>query len=71
VRRVERSGARSTPVTVAGTGDGRPSGIPRLARTADELVLAWTETTGAEAGAETPQQIKTAVARVPRATAVQ
>jgi hypothetical protein len=71
VRRVERSGARSTPVTVAGTGDGRPSGIPRLARTGDEVVLAWTETTGPEAGAETPQQIKTAVARVPRATAVQ
>ncbi|MGE0446784.1 MAG: sialidase family protein [Vicinamibacterales bacterium] len=69
-RRIEPSGMRSQPMTVAGTGEGRASGIPRVALSGEEVVVAWTETTGAEAGAETLQQIKTAVARVPRATAV-
>ena len=71
VRRIERSGGRSAPITVAGSGSGRPSGIPRLAHSGGEIVLAWTETAGPEAGAATPQEIKTAVARVPRTTAVQ
>jgi hypothetical protein len=71
VRRVERSGAASPAIVVAGDGQGRPTGVPRLARAGDELLFAWTEIVGAEGGAETPQQIKTAAARVPRATAVQ
>ncbi len=70
VRRVESSGAKSAAISVVPTG-ARPSGVPRIARVGDELLLAWTESTPPAAGAtEGMQQIKTAVARVPRATAV-
>jgi len=60
VRRVEAGGATSPAISVA----VRPVGVPRIARVGDELLFAW-----AEGNAETPQ-IKTAAARVPRATAV-
>jgi hypothetical protein len=46
VRRIESGGARSTAVTIAGAGDGRVAGHPRLAQTGNELLFAWTETTG-------------------------
>lgn len=59
VRRVERSGATSTPVTVAGVDAGRTSGYPRIALHGDELVLAWVARAG------TPR-VRTAVARLPR-----
>jgi hypothetical protein len=59
-RRIDASGMKSAAVSVA----VRPVGVPRLARVGDELLFAWTEGT-AEAS-----QMKTAVARVPRATAV-
>lgn len=45
VRRIESNGSRSTSVTVAGTGEGRVAGHPRLAQARDELLFAWTETT--------------------------
>ena len=46
VRRVEPGGARSTAVTIAGAGDARVAGHPRLAQVRNELVFAWTETSG-------------------------
>jgi BNR repeat-like domain len=55
VRRVAASGQRSEAAAVPGAG--RVSGYPRMTRSGDELVLAWTE---GEAG----QQVKAAVARV-------
>ena len=60
MRRVDPSGARSPAITVAGLGDDRASGYPRLARHDNELVLAWTESTG-----EGMQTVKTAVAELP------
>jgi len=44
VRRVERSGAKSAAITVAGDSGARVKGVPRLARYADQLVFAWAET---------------------------
>jgi hypothetical protein len=59
VRRIERSGARSEPIAIAGIEDGRASGYPRMARHDDELVFAWIEREG------TPR-VKTAAARISR-----
>jgi hypothetical protein len=58
MRHVERSGAKSAAITVAGASEGRVRGVPRLARQADQLVLAWTETP--ERGG--PGQVKIATA---------
>ncbi len=44
VRRIEAGGSRSVAVTLAGTGDDRVAGNPRIAQGRDELVFAWTET---------------------------
>jgi hypothetical protein len=45
VRRIEASGAKSAPVTVAGAaGSGRAGGVPRMARSGGELVFAWVDT---------------------------
>jgi hypothetical protein len=46
VRRIESTGGRSTAVTIAGAGDARVAGHPRLALVRDELLFAWTETMG-------------------------
>jgi hypothetical protein len=62
MRRVEPSGARSEAVDVAAE---RVTGYPRVARSGDELVFAWTESAEGE-GAE---HVKGAVARIPRTTA--
>ena len=43
LRRVQPSGGRSTPIVLAGTGEGYVSGYPRLARQGNEVVVAWTE----------------------------
>jgi hypothetical protein len=67
VRRVDASGAKSAPITLSGSGEERPTGIPRLARVGDELLFAWTESAS---GGPEGLQIKTAAARVPRAAAV-
>jgi hypothetical protein len=42
VRRVARSGAVGTPFTVSRTSAARASGFPRIARSGDALVAAWT-----------------------------
>jgi hypothetical protein len=59
IRRLEPSGARSQPITIATIEDGRTSGYPRMARYRNELVFAWTERQG------TPR-VKTAVAPLDR-----
>lgn len=62
VRRIEPSGAKSAPLTVAGVSGGRTSGYPRIALQGDELVFAWAESA---AGAEDDigaLQVRTAVA---------
>jgi hypothetical protein len=46
VRRVERSGARSAPISVAGMAGSRASGLPRMVLNGDELVLAWVDREG-------------------------
>jgi hypothetical protein len=63
MRRVEPSGMRSASITI--NGDGRVSGYPRVARSGNELVFAWTE--GVEG--EGALKVKGAIARLPRATA--
>ena len=62
-RRVERSGAKSAPETVANLATNRTSGYPRIARHGDELVFAWIESSGAA-----QLRVNTAVARTPRPT---
>ena len=57
VRRVERNGALSAPVTIAAVESGRTSGYPRLAASGDKLVFAWIEGTR-------PTQVRTAVANI-------
>jgi hypothetical protein len=64
VRRVERTGARSDAVSVAGTAVGRTSGYPRLARHGDELLFAWTEATDGSHEATERSHVRTAAARV-------
>ena len=45
VRRIERNGTRSAPVTIAGIAGNRASGYPRAAIANGEVVFAWTEST--------------------------
>jgi hypothetical protein len=59
MRRVEPSGARSPSMTISGVS--RVSGYPRVARSGNELVFAWTE--GAES--EGMQRVRGAIARLP------
>ena len=47
VRRIERSGTLSPPITVTSIGSGRTSGYPRMARVGSELLFAWTDTSAA------------------------
>ena len=61
LRRVERSGAKSAPITIAGAAGGRIGGVPRLARVGNELVFAWVETP--ESGGI--GMVKTAAATLP------
>ena len=59
MRRIEPSGAESAPITISSLVGGRSSGYPRIAATANEIVFAWTDTSGA-----TPR-VQTAVSRLP------
>ena len=61
LRRVERSGTKSAPITIAGATGGRIGGVPRLVRAGNELVFAWVETP--ESGGV--GTVKTAVAALP------
>ena len=67
IRRLDRSGARSPAATVADVPTGLASAYPRIARSGDELIFAWTERASSkEDDAESAQQVKLAVAPVPR-----
>jgi hypothetical protein len=57
VRRLERNGTLSAPVTIAAIDSGRTSGYPRLAVSGNEMVFAWIEGTR-------PTQIRTAAAAI-------
>jgi hypothetical protein len=59
-RRFERSGARSAAVVVT---PARVSGHPRIARSGNELLVAWTESGGEDAAG--PEQVKGAVVTLP------
>jgi hypothetical protein len=61
VRQVRASGERSRATTIAGAGERRVRGYPRLARNGNTLVFAWTES-GDGPG---PQEVKTAIGRLP------
>ena len=58
IRRIESNGRGTSSVLVAGAGDDRVAGSPRLVRAGDELVLAWTETS------KGASQVRTARMRV-------
>jgi hypothetical protein len=47
IRRIERSGTLSPPITVTAIGSGRTSGYPRMARAGSDLLFAWTDTSAA------------------------
>ncbi len=57
VRRVAGDGTTGSVMTVARTSTARSSGFPRLARSGNQVVLAWTE------GGK-PSHVRTAIARV-------
>jgi hypothetical protein len=57
VRRIEPGGARSTALTIAGAGDGRVAGHPRLAQARNELLFAWTETMGGASRVRTARAV--------------
>jgi hypothetical protein len=61
IRHIDKSGAKSPAITIAGGAGGRVGGVPRLARTGNELVFAWVETP--ESGGV--GSVKTAVAALP------
>lgn len=42
-RRVTRAGQAGPPATITRTGDQRASGFPRMTRTGDRIVFAWTD----------------------------
>src|SRR5688500_11970036 len=58
-RKVQASGERSKTVVLAGEGEARVSGYPRMAKRGTDLVFAWTESSGPGT-----QQVKTAVGRL-------
>jgi hypothetical protein len=58
VRLIKPTGGRSKPIVVAGSGEARVSGYPRIARQGRELVLAWTESGGTGPAS---QRVKVAV----------
>jgi hypothetical protein len=60
VRRIERNGTRSAPVTIAGIAGSRASGYPRAAIANGEVIFAWTEST--DGGG---LQVRTAAAKHP------
>ena len=62
-RRITSSGERSYAVTIAGIAGSRASGYPRIARSGNDLVFAWTESSTDSGTGETAFTVRTAVAR--------
>lgn len=58
-RRVSERGVVGAPIVVAETSSARGSGFPRMKRSGDEIVFAWTEASDAP-------QVRTAVMAAPR-----
>ena len=58
-RKVQASGERSKAIVLAGEGDARVSGYPRMAKRGTDLVFAWTESSGPGT-----QVVKTAVGKM-------
>ena len=58
-RKVQASGERSKAIVLAGEGEARVSGYPRMAKRGTDLVFAWTESSGPGM-----QEVKAAVGRV-------
>jgi hypothetical protein len=65
VRRIEASGAKSAPVEIAGARGARVSGVPRLVRVGNELLVSWTESTSTD-DAEPNQHVRIATAALPK-----
>jgi hypothetical protein len=63
-RRVERSGAKSPALVIAGASGSRVSGVPRLARLGNQLLFAWTESPE-KGGLPSDRVLKTAAATLP------
>ena len=61
MRHIDRSGTKSAPMTIAGASGGRVAGVPRLAKSGNDLVVAWVETP--ESGGV--GTVKTATAALP------
>ncbi len=61
-RQIDASGMRSAPITLAGLGDARATGMPRLARHGGELVFAWTESEAGADASEPVMRLRTAIA---------
>jgi len=59
VRRVEADGAIGPALTIAASSAERASGFPRMARSGDEVVFAWTEPGH-------PSRVRLAVAKLTR-----
>jgi hypothetical protein len=53
IRSIDSGGRRTASQTVAGLGNERTSGYPRLARYGSELVLAWTESSDGRSSVRT------------------
>jgi hypothetical protein len=53
-RRVQADGTRDEAITIAQASATRSSGLPRMARTGNEIVFAWTD-------ASTPSRVRTSV----------
>jgi hypothetical protein len=64
LRRIERSGAKSAPIVIAGASGGRVGGIPHLARQGNQLVFAWVESPE-NGGLPKDRVVKSATATLP------
>lgn len=62
MRRIDKTGAKSKAIPVAGVSGGQASGFPRIARRGNELLFAWTDSADSENGGLV---VKTAVAALP------
>jgi hypothetical protein len=65
LRLVAPSGERSAPITVIDVSGGQASGFPRIARSGDELVFAWSESSSLEGEDTGALTVQTAVASLP------
>jgi hypothetical protein len=63
-RRVVADGTTSAPVAIQGSGAGRASGFPRMARQGNELLFVWAESAVGEHAEHGGVQTKGAVARL-------